>query len=139
MSNEYSAAHAAQPFHIMLAYGPLGLVRATACELRYDGMMIDTGAVTLDEQAEVEVSFTQKRHDEYITHRITALVTASFRGGANLVFRNYARTTMQVLHSLIDAQPRCSSYKDIKEIPRLPASLWPTRRARPVVPPSGRL
>ena len=137
MSNDYSVAPAAQPFHIMLAYGPLGLVRATACELRYDGMMIDTGAVTLDEQAEVEVSFTQKRHDEYITHRITALVTASFRGGANLVFRNYARTTLQVLRNLIEAQPR-RLFSDIKEAPRLPAALWPSRQARPIVPPSGR-
>ena len=138
MSNEYSAASAAKPLHVMVAYGPLGLVRATAYELRYDGMMVDTGAVTLDEQAEVEISFTHKRHDEYITHRITALVAASFSGCANLEFRSYARTTLQLLRQLIEGESR-KAFGNIKEIPHLPAALWPARAVPAIVPPCSRI
>ena len=45
-----------KPLHVMLAYGPLGLVRATAQELRFGGMVVDNGTVTLGEETEVEVS-----------------------------------------------------------------------------------
>jgi len=89
---------------VMLAYGPLGLVRATARELHLGGMIVDTGAVTLSEQTEVEVSFTHRHKNEFVTHHISAIVIDVHRGGATLAFRDYARTTLQLLRDLLDGR-----------------------------------
>ncbi|WP_127478106.1 hypothetical protein [Sulfurivermis fontis] len=122
-----------QPLHIMLAYAPLGLVRATARQLRYDGMTVDTGMVTLDEQAEVELSFTHRHHDELITHRLRAQVVASSRGTAVLAFTDYARTTREILHQLIDGATTARRYA--RGLSRLPIPAW----LIPQLPPGGRL
>lgn len=91
-----------ESLQVMVSYGPLGLVRATTRELGYDGMTVDTGNITLGEQAEVEISFTHKLHDEYITHRISGTVSESSPGHARLAFSSYARTTYQALRELIE-------------------------------------
>ncbi len=124
-----------KPLHVMLAYGPLGLVRATARELRLGGMIVDTGTVALDEEAEVEVSFNHCYKDEVITHRISATVTRSFRGGAVLAFRSYARTTLQVLRYLIEGR-RMPDLRRIGAIPRVNSALL-LGGSQPI-PPSGR-
>ncbi len=124
-----------KPLHVMLAYGPLGLVRATAQELRFGGMVVDTGTVTLGEETEVEVSFIHRHKDEIITHRISATVTRSFRGGAVLAFRSYARTTLQVLRYLIEGR-RMPDLRRIGAIPRINSALL-LGGSLPI-PPSGR-
>lgn len=111
-----------KPLHVMLAYGPLGLVRATAQELQLGGMVVDTGTVTLGEEMEVEVSFTHRRKDEVVTHRISATVTRSFRGGAVLAFRSHARTTLQVLRHLVKGR-RMPDFGRIAAIPRINSTL----------------
>lgn len=119
------------PLHIMLAYGPLGLVRATARQLRYDGMTVDTGLITLDEQAEVELSFTHRQQEEFVTHRIRARVSASSRGTAVLAFSGYAHTTREVLRRLIEGHRKEPAQRYARPLP-LPA--WLTHP----LPPSGR-
>lgn len=120
------------PFHVMLAYAPLGLVRATARQLRYDGMTIDTGMITLDELAEVELSFSHREHDELVTHRLRARVSASSRGSAVLSFTDYARTTREVLRRLIDGDSAEPAPRHTRALP-VPAWLVPP------LPPGGRL
>lgn len=122
-----------QPLHIMLAYAPLGLVRATAHQLRYDGMTVDTGMVTLDELSEVELSFIHRHHDEFVTHRLRARVTAAARGTAVLTFTDYARTTREVLHRLIEGATTARRYT--RGLPRLPIP----GRLTAQLPPGGRL
>ncbi len=124
----------ALPLHVMLAYAPLGLVRATARQLRYDGMTVDTGMITLDEQTEVELSFTHHHHDEFVTHRIRAQVSASSRGTAVLAFLDYARTTREVLRRLIDGTAATSVQRYTRNLPHLSRPNGPHR-----LPPGGRL
>ncbi len=126
-----------EPLQVMLAYGPLGLVRATARELRLDGMTVDTGAIMLTEQAEVEISFTHKRQNEFVTHRIKAQVTASSRHETRLTFRSYARTTFMVLQRLVQGQRDEPRLDFIRRMPRLPAS-WLSYRTH-TLSPGGRL
>lgn len=120
------------PFHVMLAYAPLGLVRATARQLRYDGMTVDTGMITLDEQAEVELSFSHRHQDEFVTHRMRARVSASSRGSAVLSFTDYARATREVLRRLIDGD--CA-----EPTPRYARTLPIPSWLAPPLPPGGRL
>jgi hypothetical protein len=122
------------PFHVMLACSPLGLVRATARHLRHDGMTVDTGTVTLDEQAEVELSFTQRHNGEFITHRIRARVSASSRGRAVLAFCDYARTTQEVLRKLFHGETAAPAASHGRPLPRLRAPAW----MPPTLPPRGR-
>ncbi len=122
------------PFHVMLACSPLGLVRATARHLRHDGMTVDTGTVTLDEQSEVELSFTERHNGEFITHRIRARVSASSRGRAVLAFCDYARTTQEVLRKLFHDDTAKAGARYSHGLPRLRAPAW----TPPALPPRGR-
>ncbi len=119
------------PFHVMLAYAPLGLVRATARQLRHDGMTVDTGMITLDEQAEVELSFSHHQHDQLISHHIRARVSASSRGTAVLTFSDYARSTHEVLRKLLASAAGSPASHQLRYL-RTPAH-------PPHLPPSGRL
>lgn len=120
---------------VMLAYGPLGLVRATARELHLGGMIVDTGPVTLNEQTEVEVSFTHRHKDEFVTHRISATITDAHHGGATLAFRSYARTTLQVLRVLLEGR-RIPDLRPIGALPRINGLMRPNNAM--MIPPSGR-
>lgn len=125
------------PMHLMLSYGPLGLVRATLLELHSEGMIIDTGAITLTSGAEVEVAFTQTHHHEHITHRLLALVKHSFQGGAELAFSSYAHTTFEVLRQLMEHERNAPERRFARARSRLPATRWPLFPAYPL-PPNGR-
>lgn len=119
------------PFHVMLAYGPLGLVRATARELNDYGMTVDTGMITLEEQAEVELSFTHRQRDEYVTHRLRTRVTASGRGTAVLAFCDYARTTLDLLHKLVAGETETTHRRSLTRSPVVARYAYR-------LPPSGR-
>lgn len=125
------------PFHLMLSYGPLGLVRATLLDLCDEGMTVDTGAITLAHGVEVEIAFTQRQHNEYITHRLLALVKRSFQGGAELAFSSFAHTTWEVLHHLLEHERNAPEQRFARARSRLPASRWPLFPAYPF-PPNGR-
>lgn len=118
------------PFHIMLAYEPVGLLRATARELNDYGMTVETGMITLEEQAKVELSFTHRDRDEYVTHRIRARVTTSGQGTAVLEFCDYARTTLDLLHKLVAGETETKR----RSLPRRPVAARYAYR----LPPSGR-
>lgn len=123
------------PFYVMLAYGPLGLVRATARQCCIDGITVDTGRITLAEQSDVELSFTHRRHDEFVTHRLRARVNSSSRGTAVLTFTDYARTTREVLRRLVNGGGDDYTPRYARILPRLPIPAWLTHP----LPPSGRL
>jgi hypothetical protein len=123
------------PFHVMLAYGPLGLVRATARQLHHDCMTVDTGLITLDEQAAVELSFIHHHHNEFVTHRIRARVSASSRGTAVLTFCDYARTTRELLRRFIGGGSNQLSQRYTRNLPHLPIPAW----QKQPLPPSDRL
>jgi len=136
MSKERLTAHDT-PFHLMLSYGPLGLVRATLLDLNEHGMTVDTGAITLADGVEVEIAFTQNHHNEYITHRLLALVKRSFQGGAELMFSSFAHTTLEVLQRLLEHERNAPERRFARARSRLPATRWPLYPASPL-PPNGR-
>lgn len=84
--------------HVVLNYGPLGFVQATTEHIHHDHMQVNTGSITLNHSAEVEIvmSIPGNKHNEH--HRITAQVSHCDEGGrSTLHFRSCGKKTMQAL------------------------------------------
>lgn len=76
---------------VILSYAPLGLVRATSSDIHLDGMIVDTGSVSLARNAQVEVNLTLSGRESRRPQncRISAQVVDSIEGGAYLLFDQY--------------------------------------------------
>ena len=87
--------------HVMLNYGPLGLVRAVTRDVRLDGMTVDTGVIRLTRNTDVEVTFSVRRNNRFQVHRVDASVAGAAPGGAQLLFRDYGRDTYELLKEMM--------------------------------------
>lgn len=84
--------------HVVLNYGPLGLVQAATEHISQDQMQVNTGAIILNHHAEVEIviSIPGLEHSEH--HRIAAqVIHCGENGNATLGFRCCGEKTMQAL------------------------------------------
>ncbi len=84
--------------HVMLNYGPLGIVRAATEAVARDHIRVNTGAVSLQHNTEVEVvlSIPGSKHTEH--HRLRALVShCDASGHTTLTFCCCGRETMLAL------------------------------------------
>lgn len=88
---------------VMLSYQPLGLVRGDARELQLDGMIVDTGVVSLRRDAEVGVTLAYRKDDELHVHRVAAAVTASSHQGHRLRFLPYDGEVYRALQEMMAA------------------------------------
>lgn len=72
--------------HLTLRYGPLGLVRATAARIGPNSLLVNTGQVSLADNAEVEVLWSERRGQTLESKSIPAKVCGSDQHGARLLF-----------------------------------------------------
>ncbi|MEN8169546.1 MAG: hypothetical protein ABFS08_04915 [Pseudomonadota bacterium] len=83
---------------VVLNYGPLGFVQAVTESIAHDQMQVNTGSITLNKNAEVEImiSIPGRRHSEH--HRISAQVLHCCEDGkTTLDFRCCKESTMLAL------------------------------------------
>ncbi len=83
---------------VVLNYGPLGFVQAVTERIGHNQIQLNTGSVTLNHHAEVEIvmSIPGRGHNEH--HRITAQVSHCDEGGnATLCFHGCGEKTMLAL------------------------------------------
>ena len=92
---------ATSEFSVQLNYHPLGLVSARTRNLRLDGMFVDTGAIMLPHQSEVEVTLSFRKNDLLQVHHLRARVMGRSKYGTNLTFQNCQRETYQALRNLL--------------------------------------
>ena len=72
--------------HLTLRYGPLGLVRATAARIGPNSLLVNTGQVSLADNAQVEVLWSERRGHTLESRSIPAKVCGSDQYGARLLF-----------------------------------------------------
>lgn len=82
---------------VVLSYAPLGLVSATRTQIAPDGVLIDTGCVTLSDNTEVDIVLSIRDGDRHMRHRLRARVTGSEGGGFRLAFQDCDQRTLQAL------------------------------------------
>ena len=75
-----------QTIHLILKYGPLGLVRATASCCGPNSLLVDTGRVSLTENSEVEVVLTVRRGQLLESLCLPARIGGCSETGAQLTF-----------------------------------------------------
>ena len=83
---------------VVLNYGPLGFVQAATERISHDQMQVNTGSITLNHHAEVEIvmSIPGLEHSEH--HHIAAqVIHCGEDGNATLSFRCCGEKTMQAL------------------------------------------
>ncbi len=83
---------------VILNYGPLGLVQAVTERISRNHIQLNTGTITLNHNAEVEIvmSIPGRQHSEH--HRIAAQVIHCGEGGsATLSFHCCGKETMLAL------------------------------------------
>jgi len=97
------SAQTAAEIQVMLSYQPLGLVRGNARDIRLDGMVVDTGVVSLSRDAEVGVTLAYHKGDELRVHRVDAAVTTSSREGHSLRFLPYDSEVHRALEEMMAA------------------------------------
>lgn len=84
--------------HVVLSYGPLGFVQAATEHIDHHYMQVNTGSITLNHHAEVEIvmSIPGVRYSEH--HRIAAQVSHCSAGGhTTLSFHHCTEKTMLAL------------------------------------------
>lgn len=86
---------------LVLSYGPIGLVRATARAIQARTLRVQTGAVTLETNGEVEVVFTTREGRRSLVHRFTARVAHSGNEGTTLVLDDTGSDPLGFLRPLI--------------------------------------
>ena len=88
---------------VVLSYGPLGFVQAITESIAQDHMQVNTGAITLNQNAEVEIMISipgEGEHSEH--HRIAAQVTHCYEDGkATLNFRCCGKNTILALRPYV--------------------------------------
>jgi len=83
---------------VVLNYGPLGFVQAVTEQIASDHMRVNTGSITLNQQAEVEIvmSIPGQKYSEH--HRIAARVShCGADGHATLSFHCCGEKTLLAL------------------------------------------
>lgn len=83
---------------VVLEYGPLGLVQAVTERIAHDHMLVNTGTITLNHNAElaIVVSLPGEKHHE--SHRIAAKVLQCDEHGLSLLgFHCCGEKTMMAL------------------------------------------
>ena len=83
---------------VALNYAPLGIVHATTESIASDHMQVNTGSVTLNHSAEVEIVVGIPGPEHLIHHRISAQVGHSGEGGyTTLLFQCCDAETLMAL------------------------------------------
>jgi len=83
--------------NLVLSYAPLGLISAHHTELTRDGVVIDTGCITLSDNSEVDIVLSIRDGDQHMRHRLRAQVTGSDSTGIRLAFVDCDHQTLQAL------------------------------------------
>ena len=84
--------------HVILNYGPLGLVHAVAERIGRNRIQLNTGTITLNHNALVEVVMSIPCAERHEHHRISARVTqCGSDGRATLSFHDCCHKTLQAL------------------------------------------
>lgn len=84
--------------HVVLNYGPLGIVRAITEHIAHDYMLVNTGTITLNHEAEVEIVLSIPGLEHSVHHRIRAQVShCGADGHAILSFRCCGEKTLLAL------------------------------------------
>jgi hypothetical protein len=87
---------------VTLKYQPLGELQVSRRNLRLDGLFVDTGAVTLPHQCEVEVTLAFRHDDDELeVHTLHARVMGRSRHGTNLTFQDCRRETYRALQEVM--------------------------------------
>ncbi len=87
-----------QDIRVVLSYAPLGFVQAVTERIDHNQIQLNTGSITLNTHAEVEImmSIPGREHSEH--HRISAQVSHCGEGGnATLNFHRCGEKTMLAL------------------------------------------
>ena len=83
---------------VVLNYGPLGLVQAVAERIGRNRIQLNTGTVTLNRHARVEIVMRIPTADHHEHHRISAMVTdGGPDGSTTLSFHGCCHKTLQAL------------------------------------------
>lgn len=90
---------------VTLKYRPLGELLVSRRNLRLDGLFVDTGAVNLPHQCEVEVTLAFRHDNEFEVHTLNARVVGRSRYGTNLTFQDCRRDTYRALKKLMNQPP----------------------------------
>ena len=84
--------------HVVLNYGPLGIVKAVTEHIACDYMLVNTGTITLNHEAEVEIVMSIPGLEHSVHHRIRAQVShCGTDGHATLSFRCCGEQTLLAL------------------------------------------
>ena len=86
---------------VVLTYPPLGLIHATAVNYDDKEMAINTGAVALTRNSEVEITFTSRTGRRMLAHRIIAHVLSADATSARLTIHQCSDETMATLRKLM--------------------------------------
>lgn len=81
-----SPINPSQTIHLLLKYGPLGLVRATASRTGPNSLLVNTGRISLVDNSEVEILLSVRRGQLLESHSLNARVCGSDEHGARLLF-----------------------------------------------------
>jgi hypothetical protein len=82
---------------LVLSYAPLGLVSATHTEITPDGVVIDTGCITLSSNSEVDIVLSIRDGEQHMKHRLRARVTGYDGTGFRLAFQDCDAQTLEAL------------------------------------------
>lgn len=104
MSRTVTAGHpfaSASRVSVVLSYGPLGLVRATAHDIGDDGICVDTGRITLVNHTEVEIIFSFRRNGRPHAVKVPARVVGREGAAARLKFVSKEPGVMATLRKMM--------------------------------------
>lgn len=82
---------------LVLSYAPLGLVRALSARIGRNGILADTGCITLSDNSEVGIVLSIRDGEQRITHRIRGRVSGRDSEGVLLAFEGCDRATLKAL------------------------------------------
>ena len=82
---------------------PLGLVRAKIVDVSREGVLIDTGRISLSPSSIVELTFTLDIDGKPKLHQAEAIVAHQRLGHHGLLFKDFSLDMTQTLRTLLSA------------------------------------
>jgi PilZ domain len=86
---------------VLVHYRSFGVVRGKARDIGVGGMFVETGAITLNLNALVEVNVRTQKDVTDRPYRLRALVVRTAPHGAGLMFRSFDQASYGVLRELL--------------------------------------
>lgn len=87
----------------IIFHRPLGLLRATVCDVSLKGAFVETGRIVLPRQAVVELSFALETGGKPQLYQTEAAVIYHRHVGCGLFFQDFKIDALQAIHDLLHA------------------------------------